>query len=57
MMWFPVLWNRILLDPELLSRSGISVPIRIQQKRKEQKDKNFISNFRPLNSGLPVQYV
>ena len=35
-------------DPELLFR------IRIQQKIKEEIDKNFIPNFRPVNSGLFV---
>ena len=35
-------------DPKLLFR------IRIQQKMKEKIKKNFISNFRPVNSGLSV---
>ena len=40
--------SKFLLDPEFLFR------IRIQQKMKEQININFISNFRPVNSGLCI---
>ena len=49
---------RIRMDPELLpgSEPELLFRIRSQPKMKEQINKNCISNLRPVNSGLCVQY-
>ena len=50
-----VLLIRIRMDP-LFPGSGIIVPDPGPAQMKEQINKNLISNFRPVNSGLCVQY-